>query len=168
MKNQASISPLLAGEGLPDFKKITFQEVESSIPVLLNQLNNEFSLLEADLENKLRAEQILKWDQVLKPLNKIEERLRWSWGTVSHLNGVSNTSELRKAYASQQSQIVRFSNRIGQSSILFNSLSTIAEKSKDTLDKAQMRILQSQLLSMKTRGVGLKGNEQKEFNNAQK
>ena len=70
MKNQSSISPLLAGEGLPDFKNITFQEIESSIPVLLNQLNNEFSLLEADLESKLRAEQILKWDQVLKPLNK--------------------------------------------------------------------------------------------------
>ena len=164
MKNQSSISPLLAGEGLPDFNNITFQEVESSIPVLLNQLNNEFSLLEADLENKLRAKQILKWDQVLKPLNKIEERLRWSWGTVSHLNGVSNTSELRKAYASQQSQIIRFSNRLGQSNILFKSLSTIAEKSKDNLDKAQVRILQSQLLSMKTRGVGLEGKDQKDFN----
>ena len=65
MKIQSNISPLLAGEGLPDFKNITFQEVESSIPVLLNQLNNEFSLLEADLEKKLRAKQILKWDQVL-------------------------------------------------------------------------------------------------------
>ena len=164
MKSQARISPLLVGEGLPDFKRITFEEVERSIPLLIDHLNKEFSLLEADLQKKLEDKQILKWHQVLKPLNKIEESLRWSWGIVSHLNGVSNTPELRKAYASQQPQIIRFSNRLGQSTILFKSLSNISEKSQDSLDHAQVRILQSQLLSMRTRGVGLEGKDKKDFN----
>ena len=130
MKNLESISPLLAGEGLPDFKEITSQEVEHSIPLLLDQLNNEFSALEADLKNKLVNSEVLTWDEVMKPLYKIEESLRWSWGTVSHLNGVLNSPELREAYVTQQSKIVRFSNRLGQSNILFQSLASIAEKSK--------------------------------------
>ncbi len=164
MKNHKNISPLLIGEGLPDFKKITYQEVEKSIPILLTQLNDDFTLLEADLNSKLIAEEVLKWEQVIMPLYKIEERLRWSWGTVSHLNGVSNSSELRQAYASQQPEIVRFSNRLGQSNILFKALSTISEESESTLDKSQKRILQSELLSMKTRGVGLEGDIKKQFN----
>ncbi len=165
MKNLESISPLLAGEGLPDFKEITSQEVEHSIPLLLDQLNNEFSALEADLKDKLVNSEVLTWDEVMKPLYKIEESLRWSWGTVSHLNGVSNSPELREAYVTQQSKIVRFSNRLGQSKILFQSLASIAEKSKTCLDKSQRRVLESQLQSMKTRGVGLAGSNKIEFNN---
>ena len=60
MKDQVNISPLLIGEGLPNFNKITFKEVERSIPVLLSQLNKDFSLLEAELEKKLKVNQIPK------------------------------------------------------------------------------------------------------------
>ena len=68
MKNLESISPLLAGQGLPDIKEITSEEVEQSIPILLDQLNNEFSVLEADLKNKLVNSEALTWDEVMKPL----------------------------------------------------------------------------------------------------
>ena len=68
MKNLESISPLLAGEGLPDFKEITSQEVEQSIPFLLDQLNNKFSVLEADLKSKSKG-QVNKADIIMSALN---------------------------------------------------------------------------------------------------
>ena len=115
MSSKVNLSPILVGRGLPNFNEITANDINSNLPILLEELNNDLSSLEKDLSVK----QILTWDELIKPIYKIEERLRWSWGVVSHLNGVSNTPELRNAHASQQTHIVRFSHRLGQSNILF-------------------------------------------------
>ena len=164
MSKQEEVSDLLKGKGLPDFIKITPREVTTQIPILLKSLNKELSLLEDSLEQKINNGQILSWDEVMKPLNKIGEKLRWSWGVISHLNGVCNSSELRNAYSDQQPDVVRFGNKIGQSKILYRSLLNLKESSPKDLNKIQLRIINSELLSMRHRGVGLNETDKKVFN----
>ncbi|AAQ00113.1 MULTISPECIES: M3 family metallopeptidase [Prochlorococcus] len=155
---------LLIGKGLPLFEEITSLEIEQCIPTLLNILHKEFDVLENELKEKLISEKALTWEDLINPLYKIEEKLRWSWGIVSHLNGVSNSPELRKVYADQQPEVIRFGNRLGQSKVLFNALLNLFNKNKQSLDNTQLRILESELLSMKNRGVGLTGEDKKIFN----
>ena len=95
-------SPLLAGSGLPAFSTITPAMVSADLPQLLSQLEAELKALEQNLEQRFDSSEPLRWSQVMRPLQTIGEALRWSWGVVSHLNGVCNSSELRQAHAAQQ------------------------------------------------------------------
>ena len=118
-------APLLVGEGLPAFGAITAAQVEEHIPELLSLLNGELDALEALLSQALAAGRRLDWAEVMDPLQRLGEQLRWSWGVVGHLNGVCNSPELRLAHASQQAAVVEFGSRAGQSQAIFRALQTL-------------------------------------------
>jgi len=153
---------LLAGEGLPTFEAITPDQVTSHIPELLSQLESELDQLEATLAQALEQGRPLGWHEVMDPLHRLGERLRWSWGVVSHLNGVCNTPELRAAHASQQPAVVAFGNRAGQSRTVYAALRALERQGG--LDGTQQRILAAELRDMDLRGVGLGGETQQAFN----
>ncbi|WP_255107878.1 M3 family metallopeptidase [Synechococcus sp. RedBA-s] len=164
--------PLLRGEGLPDFAATTPEQVRQQIPALLEVLNANLSELEQSLEltsTEQAAGELLSWDQVMDPLQRLGERLRWSWGLVSHLNGVCNSAELREAHQSQQGAVVAFGNRAGQSRTLYRALERLQQQHETgslRLDATQERILTAELLEMQLRGVALEGEAQAAFNAA--
>jgi len=155
---------LLAGEGLPEFAAITPDQVKEHIPVLLEDLNTSLGAIEAQLDEALAAGQPLAWNAVMETLHRLGERLRWSWGVVSHLNGVCNTTELREAHASQQAAVVAFGNRAGQSTVIHRALKRLEQQGG--LDATQQRILAAELRDMELRGVGLEGESREAFNAA--
>jgi len=155
---------LLAGEGLPEFSAITPDQVREHIPVLLEDLNTSLGAIEAQLDEALAADQPLAWNALMDPLHRLGERLRWSWGVVSHLNGVCNTTELREAHASQQAAVVAFGNRAGQSTVIHRTLKQLGRQGG--LDATQERILAAELRDMELRGVGLEGESREAFNAA--
>ena len=145
---------------------ITPAQVDQAIPQLLSELNAELDSLEAALADRLASPQgdPLGWDELMDPLHHLGERLRWSWGVVSHLNGVCNSPELREAHQRQQGAVVAFGNRAGQSQVIYRALQQLAASSE--LDPTQQRILTAELRDMGLRGVGLRGAEQEAFNAA--
>ena len=74
MKDTPS-SSLLIGKGLPNFGDITPIEIEENMPYLLKELNSQLTALEKGISNKLSAKNDISWDELIKPLNKIEEKL---------------------------------------------------------------------------------------------
>ena len=167
MNSSATLSslPLLAGAGLPEFHDINPDQVTQGIPLLLEQLNAELTALEGCLDQRLAGDSALTWDEVMQPLHLLGERLRWSWGVVSHLNGVCNTPELRQAHQNQQAAVVAFGNRVGQSRTIYRALEQL-QAGDEYLDATQRRIVAAELREMQLRGVGLEGAEQQEFNAA--
>jgi oligopeptidase A len=155
---------LLAGEGLPRFEAITPDQVDRHMPELMAQLEGELDRLERDLEAALATDRPLAWEAVMDPLHRLGERLRWSWGVVSHLQGVCNSPELREAHARQQASVVAFGNRVGQSAVIYRALETLARQGG--LDATQDRILAAELRDMQLRGVGLEGEAREAFNAA--
>jgi oligopeptidase A len=155
---------LLAGEGLPEFEAITPDQIEQHIPELLAQLEAERLALESALAEALKAGSPLAWHDVMDPLHRLGERLRWSWGVVGHLNGVCNSPELRQAHASQQAAVVAFGQRCGQSPVIHAALRALRDQGG--WDGAQWRILEAALRDMELRGVGLEGEAQEAFNAA--
>jgi len=155
---------LLAGEGLPRFEAITPDQIQEHIPELLSQLETELSGLESRFEAALAEGRPLGWHEVMDPLHRLGERLRWSWGVVGHLNGVCNSPELREAHASQQAAVVAFGQRRGQSQVIYKAVRTLREQGG--WDGAQERILAAEVRDMELRGVGLEGEAQAAFNAA--
>ena len=155
---------LLAGDGLPQFQAITPDQIQQHSPELLSQLEGELSTLEARFAAALEQGQPLGWHEVMDPLHRLGERLRWSWGVVGHLNGVCNSPELRQAHASQQAAVVAFGQRCGQSRVIHAVLRAL--EARGGWDGTQQRILDAELRDMELRGVGLEGEAQAAFNAA--
>ena len=166
----ASPPEILRGEGLPVYAAITPEAVGAHIPELIGELERELSALEQTLEQRLATAEPLEWAELMDPLQRLGERLRWSWGVVSHLNGVCNSPELREAHGAQQAAVVAFGNRAGQSQVIYRALQRLQQQAAQAagggLDGAQRRILAAELRDMQLRGVGLSGAEQQAFNAA--
>jgi len=79
-------------EGLPEFNEFTPQRIEKEFPSILEKLNSDFNNIEIKFSSLINNEK-LNWENIMQPLNKINEELRWSWGVISHLNSVKNSEE---------------------------------------------------------------------------
>lgn len=159
---------LLRGEGFPDFAAINAAAVRDGIPKLLQELHSRLDQLEEQLAGSSAASAASpgdapSWHSLMEPLQSLGERLRWSWGVVNHLLGVCNSPELREAHQQQQAAVVAFSSRLAQSQTIYQALEALNNQTEG-LDACQRRILATELLGMRLRGVGLQGVEKQQFN----
>jgi len=150
-------NPLLQSSGLPAFAAIQSEQVEPAFSYLLAELEKQLTDLEANIEPT--------WSGLVEPLEKLTERLNWSWGILNHLMGVKNSPELRITYEKVQPRVVQFMNILGQSKPIYNAFKAIRNSSTwRTLDSAQQRIVEAAIRDAEFAGVGLEGKERERFN----
>ena len=90
-------NPLLDHGSLPHFDRIVPAHVEPAMRVLLEQLAAELAALESDAAPT--------WSALIEPLERIGDRLGYSWGIVSHLMGVQDSDALRAAHEAVQPDV---------------------------------------------------------------
>jgi oligopeptidase A len=152
--------PLLQGQGLPPFPDITPAQVVPAITELLAEANAALTQLEANI--------IPTWTGLVEPLDRIIEKISWSWSIVGHLMGVQNSPELRAAHEEMQPQTVEFWMRLGQSTALYQGYKSIqASPEFASFDAAQKRIIVAAIRDMELSGVGLTGEPKQRFNEIQ-
>jgi oligopeptidase A len=157
--NDSSAS-LLDQRGLPRFDLVRSEQVEPSIRSLLADLRSELEGLEAEVTPT--------WEGLVEPIERLVDRLAYSWGIVRHLMGVQNSEALRAAHDAVQSEVVRFEVELGQSVPLYAGLEALrAGPSGAKLDAAQRRVVETLLLEARLNGVGLKGTSRERFNEIQ-
>jgi len=150
-------NPLLIGKGLPPFEAIKPEHVVPAVTQLLAELDEELAILEAKVTPT--------WSGLVEPLDRLGERLTWSWGIVSHLMGVKNSPELREAYEAIQPQVVQFSNKLNQSQPLYKAFKALREGDAwNSLEPAQQRIVEAAIKDADLSGVGLEGEKRERFN----
>jgi oligopeptidase A len=148
------MNPLLIGQGLAPFPSITPDDVVPALTQILDEVHGELTHLEANI--------VPTWAGLVEPLDRIVERLSWSWEIVGHLMGVKNSPELRAAHEQMQPEVVKFWMRLGQSSALYGGYQAIQTQEK--LDPTQNRILTAAIRDMELAGVGLTGAAKEKFN----
>ena len=154
------MKPLLQGQGLPPFPEITPEQVVPAMTELLTEANAALTKLEANI--------IPTWAGLVEPLDRLTERIGWSWSIVGHLMGVKNSPELRAAYEEMQPQLVQFWTRLGQSAALYQGYKAIAASPEfANFDAAQKRIIDASIRDMELSGVGLTGEPKQRFNQIQ-
>lgn len=146
---------------LPDFKKFTPENINKEFPSVIEKINVDFKKIEDFLSNYLNQKK-LDWEQVINPLNEVNEVLRWSWGVISHLNAVNNSESLREIYSKFLPEVISLGNKFGQSKIIYNAL--VKLKKTNNFDRVKNRILDKEILEMEHSGISLEKNIQNEFN----
>ncbi|MDB9314930.1 M3 family metallopeptidase [Spirulina sp. CS-785/01] len=150
-------NPLLIGQGLPPFEKITPDQVVPAVEQLLQDLDQTLTHLETSLTPT--------WSGLVEPLTAMEERLMWTWGVIGHLMSVKNSPELREAYEQVEPELVKFSNKLSQSKPIYEAFSQLRQGNEwDNLDVGQQRIVEAAIRDAELSGVALEGETRDKFN----
>ncbi len=150
-------NPLLIGKGLPPFEVIKPEQVVPAMKQLLAELDEKLAILEVKVQPT--------WSGLVEPLDRLGERLKWSWRTLSHLMNVKNSPELRAAYETVQPQVVQFLNKLNQSRPIYEAFKVLrAGDAWNSLDSAQQRIVEAAIRDAELSGVGLEGEQRAQFN----
>lgn len=151
---------LLEIKKLPEFNRITGETVETAVPLLIEQVENEFNAFENNLGNN---ELDYTWENVVNLPESILRTFELAWGAVSHLHSVRNNPSLREAYGKVQPSVVSMATKISQSRHIFEALKHLEGK-YDTLELAQQRIISTSIRSARNSGVHLDGGVKIRFN----
>ena len=150
-------NPLLNQSRLPLFSQIKPEHVEPAIDYLLAEARSL-------VEKLLSATDAYSWENLIEPLENIEDRLNKTWSPVSHLNSVVNSDELRNAYNACLPKLSEYSTEMGQNEKLLKAYQVIANSAAFSyLDIAQKKSIHNALRDFRLSGIELNENDKKRF-----
>ncbi len=124
-----------------EFKIDNLEEFPKALESMLaSQLERIDSIVKSDHEN---------YEQVMKPLQDLDEELGAFFTPLSHLNSVENSEATQKAYEESLPQLSKFSSTIAQNEALFEKIKKIKSTNADA----------SRVLEHDIRGFVLSGAE---------
>ena len=158
---QNLINPLLEPGELPSFSKIRPDMIKPAIEQLISQ--NRAAIAE------LSAQQSHDWDNLIKPLELMNDRLDKAWSPVRHLNSVKSSPELRDAYNSCLPLLSEYSTEISQNHQLYQGYREIETSATfKNYNPAQRKTITDALLHFRLGGVELEGEDRLRYQQLQK
>ena len=150
-------NPLLSIKSLPAFSNIKPEYIEPAIEKIM--ADNRVGL-ESLLENTISP----NWDNLIQPLEEMENRLSRTWSPIRHMNSVINAKEFREAYNRCLPKLSEYSTEMGQNQRLYEAYKSIAESEQfSVLDAAQKKTIQNALRDFHLSGVGLTKEKKQRF-----
>lgn len=150
-------NPLLNLTGLPPFSAIRPEHVEPAIDQILAEHR-------ARLEALLDTGGPFTWDNLIGPIEDMDDRLNRAWSPVSHLNAVMNNEALRAAYNACLPRLSEYYTERGQNERLYQAYRAIAESPDyDRLELAQKTVIDHALRDFRLSGIALAPEHQARF-----
>ncbi len=143
------MNPLLKNTRLPLFSQIKPEHVVPAIEQLLDKNRRQVEAL-------LAATDQYTWDNLIQPIETLDEKLDRAWSPVSHMNAVVNTEALRDAYNTCLPKLSAYATEMGQNEGLFRAYKHIAEGSEyASFSQAQQKIIDNALRDFRLSGIEL-------------
>ena len=150
-------NPLLTMSGLPPFAHIKPEHVEPAIDSILAKDRR-------DVEQLLSNTKAYNWDNLVQPLEDMDDRLSRVWSPVSHMNSVVNSDALRNAYNACLPKLSEYSTEMGQNVGLYQAYKTVKESTEyEQLDTAQKKVIENALRDFHLSGVDLPDDKKARF-----
>ena len=160
-KRVMSENPLLTMTGLPPFSRITAEHVEPAIDTLLAENRKAVEVL-------LAATEDYTWDNLIQPLEDMDDRLSRVWSPISHMNSVVNSEALRAAYNACLPKLSEYGTEMGQNVRLYQAYKAIRDsKQYEQLDTAQKKVIDNALRDFHLSGVDLPDDKKARFKKIQ-
>jgi oligopeptidase A len=152
-----SQNPLLYFSGLPKFNEIKADHVTPAVDALLAEGR---ALIQA-LIAKIQAP---TWDNFVRPLEDMEEKISRAWSQVGHMNAVVNSPELREAYNENLVKLTDFYSDLAQNEQLYQKFKDLRQSPEFTsLSAAQLKIVSNELRDFRLGGAELTADKKTRF-----
>lgn len=155
--NNALVAGVAPSAASPAWASVTPAMVEPGMRALLEQAEARLVALE-------EAHSVAGVDTLLADLEAVGDPVFRAWGVVSHLKGVKDTEELRKAHGAVEPDIVKFGLRVSQSRAVYDKLAAV---DLEALAEAERRAVEGELRDARLAGVDLEGDTKERFNEIQ-
>ncbi|NOQ77636.1 MAG: oligopeptidase A, partial [Methylococcaceae bacterium] len=150
-------NPLLDKTTLPQFSKIKAEHIEVAIDTLLEEARTV-------VKQQLQVTNEYTWDNLIAPIENIEDKLNKTWSPISHMNSVVNSDELRDAYNACLPKLSQYSTEMGQNKALFEAYQFIANSDDyQNLDTAQQKVINNALRDFQLSGIDLSTQKQQRY-----
>ncbi|WP_299692895.1 oligopeptidase A [uncultured Vibrio sp.] len=150
-------NPLLTFTDLPPFSQIKPEHVKPAVEQVIEACRNK-------IEQVLEGNTSPSWDNLVAPIEEVDDRLSRIWSPVSHMNSVVNSDELRDAYESCLPILSEYGTWVGQHKGLFEAYKAIkASEAFATLNRAQQKTITDALRDFELSGIGLPADEQHRY-----
>ena len=110
-----------------------------------NNLENQKELvLKTIEENRAKIKELLKlekktYENFVRPIEFMEERLGFYFSPISHLNYVKNSKKTQEVYDSLLPELSRYHTEFGQNEEIFKALKEIFENEKESLNEEERK-----------------------------
>ncbi|SBT14985.1 oligopeptidase A [Vibrio celticus] len=150
-------NPLLTFTDLPPFSQIKPEHVKPAVEQVIEACRNK-------IEQVLEGNTSPSWDNLVAPIEEVDDRLGRIWSPVSHMNSVMNSDELRDAYESCLPVLSEYGTWVGQHKGLFEAYKAIkASEAFSALNQAQQKTITDALRDFELSGIGLPADEQHRY-----
>jgi oligopeptidase A len=155
-------NPLLEKHALPPFSRIEPIHVEPAIRQLIERNMQA-------IDDLLAANSSYSWDNLLQPIEELEDELAQAWSPVSHLNSVRDSDTLREAYNASLPLLSEYGTWMGQHTRLCAAYQQIADGADfDTLDTARRKAVTNALRDFRLAGVSLPADQKQRYGELRK
>ncbi len=142
---------------LPNLDSIDTNQFLDKLTILL-QKNLE------DIDALLCEQHHFTWDNIMQPLELMENKIEQLWAPLAQLNSVVNSESLRKCYQKSLAKLTAYESTVGQNETLYRAIQSI---DTDRLEHTQKKIIQDSLRDFKLSGVALAPDDKKRFEEIQ-
>jgi oligopeptidase A len=150
-------NPLLEMDSLPPFRDIRPEHVEPAIDTLLEENRRQVELLLAENDR-------YTWDNLVVPLEALDDRLNRVWSPISHMNAVVNSDKLREVFNRCLPKLSAYATEMGQNEKLYQAFKQIVESdSFGQLNRAQQTLLENSLRDFRLSGIALPEEQKQQF-----
>ncbi|TKF23574.1 oligopeptidase A [Vibrio genomosp. F6] len=150
-------NPLLTFTDLPPFSQIQPEHIKPAVEAVIAECR-------AKIDDVLENNTTPTWDNVIAPIEDVDDKLSQVWSPVSHMNSVVNSDELRDAYESCLPLLSEYGTWVGQHKGLFEAYKAIkASDAFDSLEQAKKKTITDSLRDFELSGIGLPADEQHRY-----
>jgi oligopeptidase A len=150
-------NPLLVKSNLPLFSKIKPEHVKPAVEQAITKCKDVI----ADV---LANHKVFTWENLVTPIDAVDDVLGKLWSPVSHMNSVVNSDEMREAYESCLPLLSEYGTFVGQHQGLYKAYQQLADSNEySSLDVAQKKVLDNALRDFKLSGIALSDVNKKRY-----
>ena len=150
-------NPLQLKHALPAFSDIKPEHVKPAIEHAIEECKQV-------IENVLASNSHYTWENLVAPIDAIDDELGKMWSPISHMNSVVNSDELREAHESCLPLLSEYGTYVGQHQGLYQAYKQLAESDAyQHLDTAQKKVIDNALRDFKLSGIALSDEDKKRY-----
>jgi len=150
-------NPLLVSNTLPQFSKIEPKHVKPAV-------EKAIEACKAVINEVLSNNTEYTWQNLVAPIDEVDDTLGKLWSPVSHMNSVVSNDELREAYESCLPLLSEYGTYVGQHQGLYKAYKQLAESTHyQMLDIAQKKVIDNALRDFALSGIALPADKQARY-----
>ena len=142
-------NPLLASTKLPLFSKIKPEHIQVAVEQGIANCRSEIDLV-------LAQSAPFSWDNLVAPLEEMDDELGKIWSPVSHMNSVVSSEEWREAHDACLPLLSEYGTFVGQHQPLYEAYKSLRASSEfEQMSQAKKQVIEHSLRDFELSGIGL-------------